>query len=139
MRANHLRLQSILVLAIAGSLSAACATERPPKPVTLDPSNPAATEAPRPAVAALAESPPLNPAPGKQPSEEQPPSPAATGEHGHDHGGTAPSDKGKEPAETKPGKQDATVYTCPMHPEVTSDKPGKCPKCGMKLVPKEKN
>jgi hypothetical protein len=24
-----------------------------------------------------------------------------------------------------------------MHPEVTSDKPGKCPKCGMKLVPKE--
>lgn len=31
----------------------------------------------------------------------------------------------------------ATVYTCPMHPEVTSDKPGNCPKCGMELVPKE--
>lgn len=28
-------------------------------------------------------------------------------------------------------------YTCPMHPEVHSDKPGKCPKCGMALV-KEK-
>lgn len=27
----------------------------------------------------------------------------------------------------------AKVYTCPMHPEVTSNKPGKCPKCGMKL------
>lgn len=25
------------------------------------------------------------------------------------------------------------VYTCPMHPEVTSDKPGQCPKCGMNL------
>ena len=30
-------------------------------------------------------------------------------------------------------------YTCPMHPEVISDHPGNCPKCGMKLVPlKEK-
>ena len=26
-----------------------------------------------------------------------------------------------------------TVYQCEMHPEVTSDKPGKCPKCGMDL------
>lgn len=26
-----------------------------------------------------------------------------------------------------------TMYQCPMHPEVTSDKPGKCSKCGMEL------
>ncbi len=30
-----------------------------------------------------------------------------------------------------------TVYTCPMHPEVRSDEPGRCPKCGMDLVPVE--
>jgi transcription initiation factor IIE alpha subunit len=29
------------------------------------------------------------------------------------------------------------IYTCPMHPDVTSDKPGKCPKCGMDLVEKK--
>jgi hypothetical protein len=28
-------------------------------------------------------------------------------------------------------------YTCPMHPEVVSDKPGNCPKCGMTLVAKK--
>jgi len=26
-------------------------------------------------------------------------------------------------------------YTCPMHPEVVSDQPGDCPKCGMALEP----
>jgi hypothetical protein len=31
----------------------------------------------------------------------------------------------------------ATTYTCPMHPDVKSDKPGECPQCGMDLVPTE--
>lgn len=36
------------------------------------------------------------------------------------------------------GATDAvTIYTCPMHPEVEQDAPGKCPKCGMFLVPKD--
>jgi Cu+-exporting ATPase len=35
------------------------------------------------------------------------------------------------PAATEAG----TVYVCPMHPEIRSDKPGTCPKCGMALEP----
>jgi multidrug efflux pump subunit AcrA (membrane-fusion protein)/rubrerythrin len=34
---------------------------------------------------------------------------------------------------TKPAAKQ--LYTCPMHPEVISEQPGQCPKCGMNLVP----
>lgn len=39
----------------------------------------------------------------------------------------------------KPATKNQTMaatktYTCSMHPEVISDKPGKCPKCGMELI-----
>jgi len=34
-------------------------------------------------------------------------------------------------------KESATTYTCPMHPDVTSDKTGQCPICGMDLVEKK--
>ncbi len=36
--------------------------------------------------------------------------------------------------EMKPG---VTIYTCQMHPQIKSDKPGKCPICGMQLIKKE--
>jgi YHS domain-containing protein len=43
----------------------------------------------------------------------------------------------KDPAKYIEKKADEKeVYTCPMHPEVQSDKPGKCPKCGMNLEKK---
>ena len=45
---------------------------------------------------------------------------------------TAPADS----SATAPQGIAAANYTCPMHPEVHSDKPGKCPKCGMDLVKK---
>jgi FtsP/CotA-like multicopper oxidase with cupredoxin domain len=32
---------------------------------------------------------------------------------------------------------EGSVYTCPMHPEVVSEEQGRCPKCGMKLLPME--
>ena len=39
---------------------------------------------------------------------------------------------------TKSQNMEATkTYTCSMHPEVISDKPGKCPKCGMELIEKK--
>lgn len=28
-----------------------------------------------------------------------------------------------------------TKYTCPMHPQILKDEPGKCPLCGMNLIP----
>lgn len=34
-----------------------------------------------------------------------------------------------------PSTAAGTVYTCPMHPEIRSDRPGNCPKCGMTLEP----
>ena len=47
--------------------------------------------------------------------------------HHHPH-----HDHGLNPV-AAPGS--AAKYTCPMHPEVLSDTPGSCPKCGMTLEP----
>jgi len=43
-----------------------------------------------------------------------------------------PPDRLQGPVEA-PAREGAGVWTCPMHPEVKSDAPGKCPKCGMAL------
>lgn len=40
-------------------------------------------------------------------------------------------------ADTAVSKTAVVSYTCTMHPEVVSEKPGKCPKCGMALVEKK--
>ena len=55
-------------------------------------------------------------------------------------------DQGTQNAGKLPNQKTATknqntaatkTYTCSMHPEVISDKPGKCPKCGMVLIEKK--
>jgi Heavy metal binding domain len=46
--------------------------------------------------------------------------------------------KEKESSQSQSPSTNQTVqYTCPMHPDVVQDKPGKCPKCGMDLVEKK--
>jgi Cu(I)/Ag(I) efflux system membrane fusion protein len=36
---------------------------------------------------------------------------------------------------TLAGKENATIWTCAMHPQIRMDHPGKCPICGMDLIP----
>ncbi len=48
----------------------------------------------------------------------------------------AQTDQGKIKNE-KVDVSKAVKYTCPMHSDVISGKPGKCPKCGMTLVVKK--
>jgi Heavy metal binding domain len=50
----------------------------------------------------------------------------ANGEHDHEH---------DHEHEHEQEKEQMQKFTCPMHPEVITNHPGNCPKCGMKLVP----
>jgi hypothetical protein len=48
----------------------------------------------------------------------------------------AQSNDQQQKKETTATKDVKDVYTCPMHPEIKQDKPGKCPKCKMDLEKK---
>ena len=105
----------------------ACAGERTPPPVTLDPSNPQAAEAASPAASTV-----LTPEP---PSSEQATGQGPATAEGHeDHG--RPAEAHAQHGQTATAADAGiTLYACPMHPEVQDSKPSRCPKCGMTLVP----
>lgn len=42
-------------------------------------------------------------------------------------------------SKNSPSQVDGRAYICPMHPEVKSTRPGKCPECGMFLKPVDNN
>ena len=100
------------------------------------PASPAAAVAPLPPVGeALSTNEALPPPPAPDDASHD-----AHGAHsgGATHGGAAhdvaPASRGDE-ATSAASAEDGEKWTCPMHPEVVQPEPGKCPKCGMKLVP----
>ncbi|MBI4375418.1 MAG: copper oxidase [Elusimicrobia bacterium] len=52
--------------------------------------------------------------------------------------GRHPAPKGTESGSEQRPASEKPVYVCPMHPDVKSNEPGKCPKCGMDLELQEK-
>jgi RND family efflux transporter MFP subunit len=63
---------------------------------------------------------------------------APAGEHAHGRAtptpSTTPAPAASPKAKAAPAPR-AAAYACPMHPEVTSDRPGSCRICGMELAP----
>ena len=119
-----------LLLCVAGL--AGCRSYEPP-PVTAG--HPASPEAP---VA------PLTPAPStldinkanlpSMPAEPQPGPGHSRGQAGME--ATAPAPTSQAVPKVPSGEPVQAIYTCPMHPEVLSNQPVTCPKCGMELVPR---
>src|ERR1700709_360080 len=58
-----------------------------------------------------------------------------SGKSGGDVSGPAPSASGMAESRTDAGVAQIDHYTCSMHPSVKQQAPGKCPICGMDLVP----
>ena len=125
----------------AASLVVVCtATACSPGPMPVsqsprDPSNPAAAEGTVPSSAAASSA---SAATEGSQGSHSPPVQGSHGTHQHDHSSHRKSDSigGAQAVETADAGISA-AYVCPMHPEVTSSVPGRCPKCGMNLVPKK--
>lgn len=110
-----------------------CANERPQRAADMDPSSPDAPAGQVVVPTAFKPAPEENTAPVAdegahkghgQGAMTQATADAASGGHGQHMADATATGKGEA----------GPMYTCPMHPEVRQSTPGKCPKCGMKLV-----
>jgi len=101
------------ILCALGALSVAGCVAREIEVPLNHPANPLTLEAPSRPQSTTLKTEPQN---GKQARGDD----APVSGHAHHHDG--------QPAGI------ASAYYCPMHTEVSSDKPGRCPKCGMQLT-----
>jgi hypothetical protein len=116
-----------VVASLSALLLAGCASPVAPAALSRNhPASPDAAEALLPAVALTLDSAAQPIASG---DNEPPPLTTRPGEN------AALSAPRMTPATFPATRQASARYTCPMHPDVVSDKPGECPKCGMDLVP----
>ena len=72
---------------------------------------------------------------GKHGCHEDPKGSAPKEPHPHHHAGTCGSHQHMQASAAREHDLAPGRYVCPMHPEVVSDGPGDCPKCGMALEP----
>jgi hypothetical protein len=99
-----------------------------PVPVSQSPHDPSNPSAPAGIVPPIGSGTPSS----RGPSESSP----AEG-HAHQHHDQSRSTPAAQATGASDAGNSSAVYTCPMHPEVTSAVPGQCPKCGMNLVPRK--
>jgi hypothetical protein len=121
--------------ALGAVLLCGCAFTNPPLLSAENPTNPQAGEsAPPPkslllvdgTTKAITDRLQQVPAEAKMPAMED----SGTHHEGMQHEGMKQGEASQEQ------QKGAGTYSCPMHAEVKSEKPGVCPKCGMKLVEK---
>ncbi len=137
------RFHSLWPLVVA--FSAACAPRSVPErfPVESAASDVAAPGPLAAVTVALREDPPLpgEPSEGWAGLEAYPSgSPAHHHEHGEHANDERSSQQPSDRTDGEPADGERTVdviYVCPMHSDVTSKEPGKCPRCGMNLVPQK--
>lgn len=109
-----------LLLSVATAALVACGGNAWQRPRSAsDPAEPTAPEA--------SPLPPPTTLTTDAPAPQTPPS-APAHHHHHEAGGAA-----AQPADATPA---AAAYVCPMHPEIVRAAPGKCPICGMELIPR---